>query len=155
MNYCQDRTQAVATVRGGPDHPQLQGTVSFKQVRGGVLVTAELFGLPRQTASGCGFFAFHIHAGPGCGSREGESFGQAGAHYNPQGQPHPCHAGDLPPLLGDGGYAYMSVFSSRFTVEELIGRVVIIHSRADDFRTQPAGDPGQKIACGKICASPG
>jgi len=42
------------------------------------------------------------------------------------------------------------VFSDRIRVEELIGRTVVIHSDPDDFRTQPAGNAGKKIACGVI-----
>ena len=44
----------------------------------------------------------------------------------------------------------MSVLTDRFTVREIIGKVVIIHSQADDFKTQPSGNAGSKIACGKI-----
>ena len=63
---------------------------------------------------------------------------------------HPQHAGDFPPLLGNHGKAYMKVFSDRFSVEEIIGKTVIVHSDPDDFRTQPSGNAGRKIACGII-----
>ena len=58
--------------------------------------------------------------------------------------------GDLPPLLSCNGNAYMTVKTDRFKVKDIIGRTVIIHYRADDFRTQPSGDSGEKIACGII-----
>lgn len=63
---------------------------------------------------------------------------------------HPKHAGDLPPLLECKGQAYLSVKTDRFTVDEIIGRTVIIHSDSDDFSTQPTGNAGRKIACGVI-----
>lgn len=58
--------------------------------------------------------------------------------------------GDLPPLFVGNGRAWGAVLTTRFRVEEVIGRTVIIHSQADDFRTQPAGDSGSRIACGVI-----
>ena len=134
---------AVACVSGGRAYPGLMGTVRFSQNCGGVLVTAEVQGLPRD-----GFFAFHIHEGGSCG---GGDFPDSGGHYNPTGQPHPNHAGDLPPLLAHQGKAKMSVLTGRFRVDQIIGKTVIIHDHPDDFTTQPSGNPGQKIACGIVC----
>ena len=75
---------------------------------------------------------------------------KSGAHYNPGACEHPHHAGDLPPLFGCNGYA-MSVFlTDRFLVDDVIGKTLIIHDRPDDFKTQPAGDAGEKMACGVI-----
>ena len=71
-------------------------------------------------------------------------------HYNPKDCPHPYHAGDMPPLFGNNGEAFMAFMTDRFTVEEIIGKTVIIHSNPDDFTTQPGGNSGEKIACGKI-----
>ena len=144
-------TVAKAAVMGSKDYPKLRGTVTLKQMRNGVLVTAEIFGLPsKQDKCDGGVFGFHIHEGTQCGGNEKDPFADAKMHYNPEGCPHPYHAGDLPPLFGNNGYAYMSVFTNRFKVEEVIGRVVIIHRNPDDFTTQPSGNSGAKIACGKI-----
>lgn len=142
---------ARASVRGSAEYPTLYGTVTFKQMKNGVLVTAEVFGLPTsgEKCSG-GVFGFHIHEGTQCSGNENDPFADAKGHFNPDGCPHPHHAGDLPPLFGNNGYAYMSVFTNRFRVDQIIGRVVIIHGGADDFKTQPSGDSGMKIACGKI-----
>ena len=65
-------------------------------------------------------------------------------------QLHPKHAGDLPPLLVCRGNAYLSVKTDRFTVNEIIGRTVVIHSDPDDFHSLPAGNAGMKIGCGVI-----
>ena len=135
---------AVAHVRGSEAHPDIRGCVRFRQMDGGVLVTAEIRGLP----GGDGIFAFHIHNGSG-GTGEGP-FACVGGHYDPAGRPHPDHAGDLPPLFGNRGYAYLSVFTDRFTVDEVIGRAVVIHAKPDDFTTQPSGNSGERIACGEI-----
>lgn len=139
---------ALAQIHGGPDYPGIRGTVTFRQMNGGVLVTAQIYNLPHENSEQ--IFAFHIHEGTSCSGNTTDVFADAGGHYNPNGKKHPHHAGDLPPLFGNNGYAYMSVFTDRFTVREVIGRVIIIHEKADDFTTQPAGNAGKKIACGKI-----
>ena len=131
-------SQAIADVAGNG----ISGTVWLHQQDNGVLVTAQISGLPRD-----GFFAFHIHEGSDCG---GKGFADTGAHFNPAGVLHPNHAGDLPPLLAGRGKAYLSVLTDRFCVEDVIGRTVVIHGGVDDFTTQPAGNVGEKIACGVI-----
>ena len=144
----------VAVVRGGPKNPGLYGTVEFYQTREGVLVAADVSGLPGGEGSGgCGWHGFHIHAGSDCGGNETSPFADALGHYNPAGTEHPCHAGDLPPLLSDDGKAYMLFLTGRFTVREVVGHVVIIHTMPDDFHTQPSGNSGEMIACGKIMKS--
>jgi len=139
------RPNAVARLRGGEETPRIWGEVKFYQTRSGVLVIADVSGLPDGSESG--FFALHIHEGDSCG---GEGFSDTGGHYNPSGVPHPHHAGDLPPLLSCGGRAYLAVRTNRFQVQEVIGRTVVIHGGTDDFHTQPAGNAGVKIACGVI-----
>lgn len=136
---------AAAYITGGPEAPALLGTVTFNQKPEGVLVTARISGLPRPS----GFFALHIHEGPAC---SGQAFPATGSHYNPTQAPHPDHAGDLPPLLSCRGNAYLSVLSDRFNIRDILGRTVVIHSGPDDFRSQPAGNAGTKIACGVISA---
>lgn len=141
---------AIANVCGGSDAPGLVGTVRFYQFCNKVLVVTNLSGLPENDS---GFFALHIHEGNSCANQPGEEpFSASGRHYNPNGQPHPRHAGDLPPILCSGGGAYSAVLTDRFTVREVIGRTVIIHDRGDDLMTQPAGNAGEKIACGVIRA---
>ena len=126
---------AMACIRGDG----IRGAVRFSSRPQGVLVTVEVLGLPD------GFHGFHIHAGPDCG---GEAFSHTGSHFGAGS--HPDHAGDLPPLLSCGGRAFLSVVTGRFCIGDILGRTVVIHSLPDDFRSQPAGDSGEKIACGKI-----
>ncbi|MBT9779864.1 superoxide dismutase family protein [Clostridium sp. MCC353] len=127
--------KAEAWITGGPDHPQLSGLVKFYSTHyGGVLVEAEVFGLPNiQTPGSTDFYAMHIHENGNCS----DHFAHTGEHYNPTNQPHPDHAGDLPPLLGNQGYAWTSFYDKRFTVDQIMGRAVIIHQKADDFTSQP------------------
>ncbi len=136
----------MAQIRGGAQAPQLTGCVQFYQESGCVLIVARISSLPKESKTG--FFGFHIHEGISC---SGTDFSGTGSHYNPTGQMHPKHAGDLPPLLACQGNAYLSVRTDRFSVKDIIGRTVVIHSDPDDFHSQPAGNAGNKIACGVIC----
>lgn len=88
--------------------------------------------------------------GASCTGNLEDEFADAKAHYNPQNCPHPYHAGDLPPLIENNGYSYMRVFLNKFKIKDIIGKVIIIHDMPDDFTTQPSGNSGTKIACGKI-----
>jgi Cu-Zn family superoxide dismutase len=145
------RPQAWATVWGSERYPDIRGEVRFYQTAFGVVVEARIMGLPTgDDVCESPIFGFHIHEGGLCTGNETDPFADAGTHYDPYGCPHPYHAGDLPPLFGAGGYAYAAFLTDRVTVEELMGRVVILHGSPDDFTTQPAGNAGEKIACGVI-----
>lgn len=145
MQHCRKKPGAEAQISGGVEAPALSGWVRFYEERGCVLVVAEISGLPKSET---GFFGFHIHEGENC---KGIGFSGTKSHYNPEGQAHPKHPGDLPPLLACGDRAYLAVRTDRFSVKEILGRTVVIHSHPDDFTSQPAGNAGEKIACGIIC----
>lgn len=140
------RLAGIAHIYGSDEAPDLSGTVKLYLADGGVLVVAEMSGLPSTSS---GVFAFHIHEGDAC---TGAGFADTRGHYNPTAQPHPLHAGDLPPLFSVGGRAFLAVLTGRFRFSEVIGRTVVIHSDPDDFTSQPAGNAGKKIACGVIRA---
>lgn len=132
---------AIACIRG---EGNIRGVVKFYPVNCGTLVASEITGLPENMS---GFFAMHIHNGSSCG---GEEFSGTEGHYDPNGTGHPRHAGDLPLLLSQDGRAMQASETNRFNVWEIIGKTVVIHSESDDYRTQPAGAPGRKLACGVI-----
>lgn len=143
-----NKEHAAANIVGNDEQPQLNGTVKFFQTPyDGVLIQAEIFGLPDTSKdSTSNFYAMHIHETGNCTP----PFDKTGEHYNPKNKPHPSHAGDLVPLLSNRGYAYGVFFDSRFSIDEVIGRSVIIHYNPDDFTTQPSGNSGTKIGCGVI-----
>lgn len=140
-----------AEIKGGKSHPKINGTVTFKETKEGVLVTAKIYGLPTSQGN-CGgkFFGFHIHSGTSCSGTKEDEFANSGLHYNPIDCPHPYHAGDLPPLYENDGYAYMAVLVNKFKIKDIIGKTIIIHDSPDDFTSQPSGNSGKKIACGVI-----
>lgn len=145
-----NRPRAVAWVTGNDMNPQLSGLVKFYDTPyGGVLAEAEIFGLPNAAEQyATDFYAMHIHESGDCSG----DFENTGGHYNPAGQPHPQHAGDLVPLLGNAGYAWAAFYDKRFSIDDIIGKAVVIHAQADDFTTQPSGGSGGKIGCGEIRA---
>ncbi len=145
--------RAIAIVRGSNAYPGIYGEVRFYQTVYGTLVAAEFTGLPTNN-SACSHpvFGFHIHSGSQCTGNFTDPFADALTHYNPYNCTHPYHAGDLPPIFGANGYSFSTFLTTRFSVGELIGRTVILHSMPDDFTTQPAGNSGAKIACGMIVA---
>ncbi len=143
MIFDENQADATALMYGNAAYPELFGKAFFmKLVGGGVLITIEVYGLPEKPE----FLGMHIHEFGDCS----QPFDKTGTHYNPSGLEHPMHAGDLPPLLNNEGYAYMSVFTDRFELEDVLGKSLIIHANRDDFTTQPSGDSGEKIACGLI-----
>ena len=141
---CFNKPMAIAYIKGKNESSGIKGTVKFYQKANCVLVVANIIGLPPTTT---GFFGFHIHEGTDCG---GVDFSDTKSHYNPNGMPHPQHAGDLPPLMLCGNMAHLSFTTDRFKVTDIIGRTVVIHDMPDDFTSQPSGNAGQKIACGII-----
>lgn len=145
------RPDAHACIKGSPQHPCVNGWVRFYQTPQGVLTAAELHGLPDgDKPRRSGVFGFHIHSGKCCTGTAADPFADAEMHYDPDNLDHPYHAGDLPPLFSDCGYALCIFLTNRFSLSDVIGRTVIVHSKPDDFTTQPSGNSGEKLACGQI-----
>lgn len=150
MRY--SRPDAAAWLKGDAAHKNLKGLVCFYQLKEGVVLRAEISGLPVKRGK-CpdSIFAFHIHEGKSCTGTMEEPFADTKNHYNPETCPHPEHAGDLPPLFANSeGYAWQAFYTERFNVKDILGRTVIIHEKPDDFTSQPSGNSGKKIACGII-----
>ena len=142
---------AVALIKGSESYRGIHGEVKFYRMARGVMVVAEVYGLPAsREVCGNDIFAFHIHSGSSCSGTPDDPFSDTGTHLNRTDCPHPYHMGDMPPLFTSGGYAFLAFLSGRFTLGDIVGKVVIIHDRPDDFTTQPSGNAGNKIACGVI-----
>ena len=155
--FCYNRkAEVVAYVHGGPLAPDIDGIVNFYNVPGGTDVCIRVTGLSpyqpaRNNADPIGPHGFHIHEFGSCEIGDPDNpFQAAGGHWAPENQPHGNHAGDLPVLFSNNGLAKMCVFTNKFKPREVIGRSVIIHQNPDDYRTQPAGDSGLRLACGVI-----
>lgn len=139
---------AFAIIRGGEQYPDIEGVANFYRPRwdSGVVLEVEISHLPNTKEYSPRFLGLHIHQNGDCSN----NMANTGMHYNPTEAVHPYHLGDLPPVLNSNGYSYMAVYDSFLSLEEIIGKSIILHNRRDDFTTQPAGDSGDKIACGVI-----
>lgn len=152
----QRQPTATAYIYGGPLAPDINGVVHFTDIPGGVWVSVDVKGLPpyRPATDGhgpVGPHGFHIHEFGNCIIGDpSDPFQGAGGHWNPDNQPHGNHAGDFPVLFSNDGRAIMSFFTNRFKVKEISGKSVIIHENPDDYRTQPNGNAGRRLACGVI-----
>ena len=145
------RPEAIARVKGSDKYPSINGTVWFYTTELGVLVVADINGLPSEEGDCKGkIFGFHIHSGEKCEDDSDASFLSAGDHYDKNSCGHPYHSGDMPSLFGVKGRAFASFLTDRFSVSDIVGRTVVIHGSADDLITQPGGNSGERIACGEI-----
>jgi Cu-Zn family superoxide dismutase len=131
-----------------------RGTVTFTQSGDRIHVSANVTGLKPG-----GEHAFHVHEKGDCSSGDGMS---AGGHFNPAGKPHgpqggEHHAGDMPNLKADaGGNASASFDLSGVSLagaSGIVGKGLIVHRDPDDYKSQPAGNAGPRVACAVIRAS--
>ena len=131
------------------------GEATFEQVGDKVRVVVFAQNLPPEREVG-----FHIHEAGDCSSGDGMS---AKGHFNPFGKPHgnpqsgERHAGDLPALkAAKNGRAKLDVTVEGISIGQgpgnIVGRGLIIHADPDDYKTQPTGNAGARIACGVIKA---
>ena len=131
---------------------KVSGTIMFKEVDGGVEVTATVEGLK------AGDHAYHVHEKGDCSAPDGAS---AGGHFNPNNHKHGApeaeerHEGDFGNLTaGKDGKATKTFVMSGITIADgptsIVGKGFIVHEKKDDFKTQPTGNAGGRIACGVI-----
>ena len=132
------------------------GNATLTQTPTGVLISLNLIGLSTGT------HAFHIHEKGVC--NPADKFMSAGGHFNVHDKKHGYlveggpHQGDMPNLVvPDGGILGANVFNTAVTLADgpyslfgPNGTSLVIHDRADDYKSQPAGDAGSRIACAVI-----
>ncbi len=142
--------KAIAKVTPYPDH-EVSGQVTFTKVPQGIRVVADVNGLKP------GKHGFHVHEHGDCSGKDGM---KAGGHFNPTNNKHggpdspERHVGDLGNLEADeNGHAYYERIDKLISFEgknSILGKSIIIHADPDDYVTQPTGNSGPRIACGKV-----
>ena len=131
------------------------GSVTLTQTPSGVLLALTVKGLPP------GEHAFHVHEVGKCEA----PFTSAGGHFNPDKKKHGllvaegAHAGDMPNLhIPASGELAVEVYNATITLEkgkpnslfDADGSAVIIHANKDDYKSDPTGEAGGRIACGVV-----
>lgn len=135
----------VANIQGDISTPNLKGIAYFKPFKEGTLVEIEISNLPNNKPYL--LFPIHIHDGLNCNISKNGTFDNVGMHYNPTNENHPYHAGDMPVLFSNNGYAYLKFYTSRFKAYEVENKLVIIHEAIENENQSTFG---RKIGCGKI-----
>lgn len=132
----------------------ISGKLTARPTADGVRITGEIGSLQRG-----GTQAIHIHETGDCSAADATS---AGGHFNPGQQPHgksgsgAHHGGDMNNIVADAsGVAQVDVQALGVTLgggatNDIAGRAVVIHAKADDYQSQPAGNAGARVACGII-----
>lgn len=161
---------AAAPTTPAPNTPQSTATVSLASAPGSsvkgdltlknegtaVSIRGEITGLAPGKEHG-----FHVHELGECSLPD---FKSAGEHFNPTKDSHggpkssARHLGDIPNVKADAnGKASVDISLKGVTLQdkdgaptEILGKALVVHARADDYKTQPSGDSGERIACGVI-----
>jgi Cu-Zn family superoxide dismutase len=132
---------------------QAKGEVNFVWQENDVLINGKFSGLKPNSEQG-----IHVHEKGDCSAPDATS---AGGHFNPETKMHGVpdsgmnHAGDMPNIKSDAnGNAVYAAKLHGFAVNTgpngIVGRAVVVHKDPDDYKTQPAGNSGPRIACGVI-----
>ena len=126
------------------------GAVQIEPRAGGAYLRIAVQGLSP------GDHGLHLHAVGRC---DGPAFQSAGAHWNPAARQHGhlnpqgAHAGDLPNLtVSANGHGAITFLVTGGPLADADGTALVVHARPDDYRTDPSGNSGDRIACAMIAA---
>lgn len=146
-------TRAVAHLAGASGS-LVSGTLTLVQTATGVRIHGDLGGLVPGSTHG-----FHVHETGDCSAADASS---AGGHFNPGDSPHgkagtsSHHGGDIDNIIADAsGVAHVDATVAGTVLggsasTNILGRALVVHAAADDYRTQPSGNSGTRIACGVV-----
>lgn len=135
----------------------VSGQLRLVPMGDGVQISGEIGGLAPGSAHG-----FHVHEKGDCSAADASS---AGGHFNPTGNAHgrasmPMHhAGDMDNIVANAdGVAKIDIHLSGVSLgggsaNDIVGRAIIVHGDPDDYRSQPSGNAGPRVACGVIEAA--
>jgi Cu-Zn family superoxide dismutase len=129
------------------DDGSARGTVTLNEARDGSTLHVRASGLS------AGEHGLHLHEKGLC---EGPAFASAGGHWNPSGRKHGrdnpagAHLGDLPNLRVDAATTGSASFTIAPGFADADGTALVIHAKNDDYRTDPSGNSGDRIACAVI-----
>ena len=149
------RTSAKASLVAAAGS-SVKGDLLLKNEGTAVSIRGEITGLAPGKEHG-----FHVHEGSQC---DAPDFKSAGEHFNPTKDPHggpkssARHLGDIPNAKADAnGRATIDAMVKGVTLvdkdggpNQILGKTIVVHAMPDDYKTQPSGGSGARIACGVI-----
>ncbi|KRG68523.1 superoxide dismutase [Stenotrophomonas terrae] len=155
-----EMAKPIATAQLQPTKDStVAGTINFSLVDGQLRASGDISGLKPDSEHG-----FHIHEKGDCSAPDGSS---AGGHFNPGSSEHGSisaamhHGGDMPNIKADAqGNAHIDgPVASNVNVGvgdgfDIVGRGLIVHADPDDYKTQPTGNAGARLACAVITKVP-
>ena len=146
----QPAATATLSARSGSN---VSGSVGFAETSGGLKIRAKVAGLAP------GAHGFHIHEAGDCSAPDAAS---AKGHFNPAAKAHghyseaDNHGGDMPNLManaqGEATFDFTIAGLGLSGPNGVVGRSIVVHADPDDYKSQPAGNSGARIACGVIVA---
>lgn len=146
----QPAATATLSARSGSN---VSGSVGFAETSGGLKIRAKVAGLAP------GAHGFHIHEAGDCSAPDAAS---AKGHFNPAGKAHghyseaDHHGGDMPNLManarGEATFDFTLAGVGLSGPTGVVGRSIVVHADPDDYKSQPAGNSGARVACGVIVA---
>ena len=158
MDSAMDAPLATAELQPTQDS-MVKGSIRFMMVDGRLHASGDISGLAPNSEHG-----FHIHENGDCSAADGSS---AGGHFNPASAEHgsveamPHHGGDMPNIVADAqGNAHVDgpvsadVNAGNGDAFDIIGRGLIVHADPDDYKSQPTGNAGARLACAVITKAP-
>ncbi|MCG2419012.1 superoxide dismutase family protein [Aequorivita sp. F47161] len=148
-------TKSISVTMEPKSKSTAQGEVYFSEANGVVSLEAKFSGLTPGT------HAIHLHEKADCSAADATS---SGGHWNPTHSKHGkwgdadgYHKGDIGNFeVGDDGTGKVTMLTDQWCIgcgdetKDIIGKAVIVHEGQDDFKTQPTGDAGGRVACGGI-----
>jgi len=146
-------------LQGAADDSDFAGTLTITPEGDGVRIVADVAGVDKDGKHG-----LHVHENGMCEHHpagEAKPFSTAGGHFDPAGASHACpptdprHAGDLGNIEVSGGKGHLELFVANLTLDQLMGKAIILHADEDDCTTQPTGNSGGRIACGVVAEAKG
>lgn len=152
------RTASAEAMLEAKSGSSMAGQAMFLANDGAVTMQIEVSGATP------GKHAVHLHVNGDCSSDDAES---AGPHWNPTEEPHghlgkgPAHMGDIGNIdVGSDGRGTLTFTTRDWSANtgrssDVVGRAVVVHAAEDDFRSQPAGNAGGRVACGVVTAASG
>ncbi len=148
--FLNNKPNLTAIIKGNENNKNINGKATFYEISNKVLVIIEISGInTSEDICANKFHACHIHDGSDC-KYANDKYINVNTHYNSFNCSHGAHNGDLASIYSNKGYSFSVNLYDKFSINDIRGKLIIIHKGSDDFKTNPSGASLEMIACGLI-----